>query len=76
MFYRDHGPPHFHASYGDYAVTVSIRDAIATGRFPKRALNLVSEWCALHKEELLEIGNWLNNENRLEELSPWSKYHD
>ena len=56
MFYRDHGPPHFHATYGDYAVTVSIRDSIVTGRFPKRALNLVSKWCALHQQELIE--NW------------------
>jgi len=56
MFYRDHGPPHFHAVYGDYAVTISIREESVTGRFPKRALKLVLEWCELHKEELLE--NW------------------
>ena len=56
MFYRDHGPPHFHASYGEYAVTVSIRDSIVTGRFPRRALSLVAEWCELHEKELLE--NW------------------
>jgi len=56
MFYRDHGPPHFHAVYGDYAVTRSIREESVTGRFPKRALKLVLEWCELHKEELLE--NW------------------
>jgi hypothetical protein len=56
MFYRDHGPPHFHASYGEYAATVSIREFIVTGRFPKRALSLVTEWCELHEKELLE--NW------------------
>jgi len=53
MFYRDHGPPHFHAIYGDYAVTISIREESVTGKFPKRALKLVLEWCELHKEELL-----------------------
>lgn len=56
MYYKDHGPPHFHAIYGDYAVTISIRDESVTGQFPKRALKLVLEWCELHKEELLE--NW------------------
>jgi hypothetical protein len=56
MYYRDHGPPHFHAIYGDYAVTISIREESVTGRFPNRALKLVLEWCQLHKEELLE--NW------------------
>jgi hypothetical protein len=56
MFYNDHGPPHFHAIYGDNAVTISIRDETVNGEFPKRALRLVTEWCNLHKDELLE--NW------------------
>ena len=56
MFYNDHRPPHFHAIYGDYAVTISIQEESVTGNFPKRALRLVLEWCELHKEELQ--GNW------------------
>jgi hypothetical protein len=24
MYYRDHGPPHFHAIYGGFEVTVEI----------------------------------------------------
>ena len=56
MFYRDHGPPHFHATYGDFDIEVSIRDGVVTGRFPRRALRLVLEWFELHKVELLE--NW------------------
>jgi len=24
MFYREHGPAHFHAVYGDYKITVEI----------------------------------------------------
>lgn len=38
VFYREHGPPHFHAAYGDYAVTVRISDGVIKGRFPRRAL--------------------------------------
>lgn len=56
MFYRDHGPPHFHAVYGDYEVTIEITTGVVEGKFPRRALGLVLEWHALHKEELLE--NW------------------
>lgn len=56
MFYNDHGPPHFHAVYGSYAMTVSIREETVTGQFPNRALRLVLEWCKLHQGELLE--NW------------------
>ncbi len=54
MFYRDHGPPHFHASYGDFDIVVSIEDGVITGKFPKRALRHVLEWYDLHKDDLLE----------------------
>ena len=56
MFYREHGPPHFHASYGEYNIVVSILDGIVSGAFPRRALRLVLEWFELHKAELEE--NW------------------
>jgi len=35
MYYRDHAPPHFHASYGDYEITVEINTGIVEGRFPR-----------------------------------------
>ncbi len=54
MFYREHGQPHIHAVYGDFAVTVEIESGIVSGRFPRRALALLQEWVALHREELLE----------------------
>jgi len=56
MFYKDHAPPHFHAIYGEYEITVEIESCVITGRFPKRALRLVLEWLELHKDELFE--NW------------------
>ncbi len=54
MFYRDHTPPHFHAVYGEFEVTVEIETGIVHGVFPKRGLRLVLEWLDLHKEELLD----------------------
>ncbi len=49
-------PPHFHAVYGEYEVTIEIETGVVTGKFPKRALGLVLEWNALHRNELIE--NW------------------
>ena len=57
MYYRDHAPPHFHALYGEYEVTVEIVTGSVNGEFPKRALAHVQEWRTLHREELLRIWN-------------------
>ena len=56
MYYKDHPPPHFHAIYGEYEVTVRIDDGVIEGRFPRRALRLVLEWYTMHEAELRE--NW------------------
>ena len=56
MLANDHAPPHFHAYYAEYEVTITIRDGVVTGSFPGRALRLVLEWRDLHLEEL--IANW------------------
>ena len=56
MYYRDHAPPHFHAEYGDYEITVEIGSGVVEGRFPRRALSAVLDWYNLHRAELAE--NW------------------
>lgn len=56
MYYNDHAPPHFHARYASFEITVSIRDGVVEGKFPRRALALVMEWYTLHQVELLD--NW------------------
>jgi hypothetical protein len=63
ILYREHNPPHFHAVYGSYDITVGILDGVVTGSFPKRALRLVLEWSELHQAELLE--NWNLAQQRL-----------
>jgi len=70
MFYREHGPPHFHATYGEYDVQVSIRDGLVNGRFPARALRLVHEWQVLHKNELLENWELARQRRPLKSISP------
>jgi len=54
MNFKDHAPPHFHVWYGDYKITVTIRDGVVEGKMPGRALKLVFEWLELHREALLE----------------------
>ena len=58
MYYREHGVPHFHATYAGEIVVVSIDSGeVIAGRVPARALRLVQEWCELHREELRL--NWI-----------------
>ena len=52
MLYNDHLPPHFHAEYGDFKVSVEIETGVIEGRFPRRALLALLEWYLEHKEEL------------------------
>ena len=56
MFFSEHGAPHFHAVYGEHKVTIEIESGVVRGDFPGRALRLVLEWAALHKQELMD--NW------------------
>ena len=70
MFYRDHGPPHFHAFYGDFEIEVSIEDGVVTGKFPKRALRHVLEWYDLHKVELLEDWMLASQRKPLKKIAP------
>ncbi len=56
MLYRDHEPAHFHATYGEFEVSVRIGDGGVTGRMPRRALEFLREWLELHRSEL--DANW------------------
>jgi len=38
IYHREHGPPHFHARYGAYKITVNIANGSVEGEFPRRAL--------------------------------------
>lgn len=57
MFYDEHAPPHFHATYGGDEVLINIRTLRTyKGALPRRAMKLVLEWARLHQAELL--ANW------------------
>ena len=52
MYYRDHEPPHFHAKYGEFEITVELESGVVNGQFPRRALRHVLDWYDIHTEEL------------------------
>ena len=53
IYWKDHGPPHFHARYAGQMARISIDDLrLIRGRMAPRALGLVMEWAALHQPEL------------------------
>ena len=71
IFPREHPPPHFHAAYGDYQITVTIQDAEVRGDFPRRALKHVLEWRQLHQLELMQAWEQVQKgqiPNRIEPL--------
>ena len=57
MFYSDLDPPHFHAAYGDDEALITIETPeVLRGMLPRRAMTLVLEWSALHRDGLR--ANW------------------
>ena len=55
--WREHQPPHFHATYAGQEILVSIRDLEAIdGELPNKQQKMLLGWAALHQDELLE--NW------------------
>lgn len=67
MYFDDHNPPHFHATYGDQQCLISIIDlSVIEGKIPSRALGMVIEWATQHQVELVE--NW----KRAKALQPLS----
>ena len=70
MYYNEHAPPHFHAIYGGYEVTVEIETGVVTGRFPPRALSHLLEWGALHRQELLDDWSLARQRKPLKKIAP------
>lgn len=55
--WREHQPPHFHATYGGDEVIISIKELeVLEGSMPSKQLKMLLGWAAFHQEELVE--NW------------------
>ncbi|MEM4260740.1 MAG: DUF4160 domain-containing protein [Candidatus Woesearchaeota archaeon] len=56
MYYDDHNPPHFHASYEGTDGIFDFNGNLIKGYMSLKANALIKEWCELHKIELEK--NW------------------
>lgn len=57
MYFDDHPPPYFHASYQGFEAFVRIEDGeIIRGGLPRAATRIVRRWALDHQVELM--ANW------------------
>lgn len=57
MYFQDHNPPHFHATYGGATALFAIADgSVVRGKLPGPQTKQVQEWTAKHRVELDD--NW------------------
>jgi len=40
MNFNEHAPPHFHAKYGDYEISVAIKTGVIDGKFPPESIKV------------------------------------
>jgi len=63
MFFSEHPPPHFHASYQGHKALISIETGdIIYGALPVGAHRVIRQWVSRHRDELLE--NWARARSR------------
>jgi hypothetical protein len=71
MYYREHGVPHFHATYAGDTVVVAIEtNHVIAGFASARALRLVQEWAELHQDELMHNWERAREQAPLERIEP------
>ena len=71
MYFDDHGPPHFHALYGEYKAKISISPpGLLAGRLPPRVLALVIEWASVQEEALLHGWERLRQHQQVDRIPP------
>lgn len=71
MFINEHNPPHFHAFYGEKVGMFKISNGeMIKGNLPKNKVVLVTAWCEIHREQLLENWNKLDNGLKISKIKP------
>lgn len=70
MFADDHNPPHFHIRYGDYNAIITLDKGIVKGEIPGNVLKQVFRWMDLHKTELSENWDRLQNGQDIKKINP------
>ena len=62
LYLDDHGTPHCHAMYGDYAVSFGLQDGfLLAGQMPPKQQKKIQEFISSNQEELMEKWNDLSD---------------
>jgi hypothetical protein len=71
IYFGDHPPPHFHATYAGETAKIDIETlCVIAGKLPPRALGLTIEWATLHQEELRLAFQSASNLQRPAKIAP------
>lgn len=71
VFFDEHNPPHFHAKYGGESVSIEIESLrVMDGNISPRALGLVMEWAAMHRNELSLAWDAVSHQRTPEKIEP------
>ena len=71
MYFDDHPPAHFHVRYGSSKAIFGISPpGLLEGQLSPRTLGLVTEWAALHRDELLANWNLARQQQPLNRVAP------
>jgi len=71
MYYNDHEPPHFRVRYGDLRGLIAIDPpGELAGNLPPKALTLVLDWAAMHRDELLADWQLAREQAPLHRIAP------
>ena len=71
MYYDDHNPPHFHASYNGQTALVDIQKGyVIRGALPNRQLKYVLAWTEFHQDELMQDWELARSGKALRDIAP------
>ena len=69
MYWREHGPPHFHAQYGQFDAVFSIETGgKIAGKFPKKGQAIIEGWARQYKKELLLNWDLIKKQGRFRKI--------
>ena len=71
IYYREHLPAHFHATYGDDEALIAVENlSVLSGHLAPRALGLVMEWASHHQSELRHVWMQATSHKPLDKIEP------
>ena len=74
MDYMGHNPPHFHARYGEYDISVSIRDSrVLAGGLPKSKERILFKWAEEQRQELMTRRDDAQHGREISPLTTWTR---